>query len=63
MKNIHNYTMIPVPIYDLISKNDRALFVSHIHPKGINTDDILREKNHIKRKKSYIFNKMFHLLN
>lgn len=48
-KNIQHFTIEPSPTYQLSDNKDNPKFASQIHPKGINEEDKLRAKNHIKR--------------
>lgn len=48
-KTIQHYSLIPLPIHDLSYSDTNIRYMSLIHPKGINEEDIIRMKNHIKR--------------
>jgi GR25 family glycosyltransferase involved in LPS biosynthesis len=45
----YQYILTPLPIYELSYTKEIAIFVSEIHPKGINEEDIERMKQHVQR--------------
>lgn len=47
-KSIQSFTILPQPIYEL-SCGKFKKFKSEIHPKNLNKNDRIREKNHIKK--------------
>jgi FkbM family methyltransferase len=51
--NVFTYTVEPLIATDLSFNKDYALFRSHIHPKGIDADDEIRAKQHIKKVNSF----------
>ncbi|MEP1554867.1 MAG: hypothetical protein ABJJ44_06030 [Paraglaciecola sp.] len=49
LETVKAYTIDPLLATDLSFHKSYAKFVSRIHPKGINTEDKIRMKNHVKR--------------
>jgi hypothetical protein len=47
-KTIQDFTLIPQPIYEL-SSGQNPIFISEIHPKGVNEEDIIRKELHFKK--------------
>jgi GR25 family glycosyltransferase involved in LPS biosynthesis len=52
MTNVKAYTFEPLIATDLSFNKDHARFISRIHPKGLDEDDMKRMKTHTKRAKS-----------